>query len=82
MNLIFECWCIFLTKLKIYENKIVVSSITGTKTIPMRQIALVKRSITGKVTFETTGGDKSVQIAPWASGKRQQVVDIVSDLIE
>ena len=79
---IFECWCVFVTKLLIYQDRVEIRKAFGLSTIniPISKIASVGKGLTG-VTIETTGGGKTDSVAPWNADKRQKAVDIILDLI-
>lgn len=83
-ELIFSCWCIFFSKLKIYKNRVEIGRFFGlaTTTIPIQKIASVHKGISGMIRIETTGGGRVDQISPWSSKKRQEVVNIILKLIE
>lgn len=81
-NPIFQCWCIFFTKLLIFQDRIEIRQFFGANTIvvPLKKVASVTKSITG-ISFETTGGGKTETIQPWTNDNRQKIVDLVTKII-
>ncbi len=82
-ELIFSCWCIFFSKLKIYRNRVEIGRFFGisSTTIPMQKVASVHKGFTG-ISIETTGGGQVHQIQPWNTKYRQQAVSEILKLLE
>lgn len=80
-NIIFQCWCIFFTKLVIYKERVEIKHFFGLTTIiiPAYKIASVKKSITG-ISFETTGGGRTEKIQPWSNKNREKIIEIVMEM--
>lgn len=81
-DLLFECWCIFFTKLRVYKKSVEIAGFFGlfTTTIPAGRIASVQKDFTG-VSIETSGGAR-VKVSPWNNSpqKRADIVRIISKI--
>lgn len=82
-ELIFSCWCIFATKLRIYKSRVEIGRVFGisTTTIPVNKIASVHKGLTG-ISLETSGGGRVHQIAPWNRKNYTEIVDRILKLTE
>lgn len=83
LDILFQCWCVFFTRLRIYKDKVEIAKFFGISviTIPVQKIASVNNSIMG-ITLETTGGGKTELVQPWSSEKRKEAIKIVLKLLD
>lgn len=82
-ELVYECWCVLVMKLKIYKNKIEIGSFFGmfTTTIPIQRLASVSNTLFG-IVLETTGGGKTTPFSPWKNSNTKIIVNTILELIE
>lgn len=79
---LFECWCVYLSKIVIFKDRVEIKKTLGltTQTIPMSKIASVNNTFLG-IVFETSGGGKPDKLQPWDAKKKKDIVDLVFKLI-
>ena len=79
---IFECWCVYFSKIIIYQDRVEVKKTFGltTQTIPISKIASVNDTFMG-IVFETSGGGKPDKLQPWDAKKKKEIVDTIFNLI-
>ena len=81
-KLLFECWCVTFTKLRIYDDQVEIGNFFGLlkKTIPVNRIASVGQGITS-IQIETTGGGR-YNAQPYVLKSRAEAVETILNLIK
>lgn len=78
-KLIFETNCIFLTKLRVYKNMVEIRKYFGlsVRTVPIKNISAVDKSILGNITIRTSGGE-DFEACPWSVKNRTGLYKVLT----